>query len=123
MMAYGAVSAALLAGGLWLCDAVLQPVPMPLGGAAVFGWLGYLFAARRRPLRGLLIGFAIGAAIGVIGHVRSHIVEDRVESIASMVLHVLGDLGISVLGAAPVLAISLGWMFAAGKRASRLPSA
>ncbi len=102
-------SLALLAAGLWVSDIILQPIPMPLGGAAVFGWLGFWACVRRKPFRGLAIGFVAGAMVGVALHVRSHIVEDRVESVGSLALHTLGDLGISAIGAALTLAASVGW--------------
>lgn len=121
-VAFGVASGALLAGGMWLADFILQPIPMPLGGAAVFGWLGFWIGIRRRPVRGLLIGFVLGAVVGVIGHVRSHIVEDRVEGLGPLALHALADLGVSLLGAALILAASVGWIRALNRNRRGLQS-
>lgn len=100
----------VLAAGLWLLDAILQPIPMPAGGAALFGWLGFWPAPRRLEWRSCAVAFAIGALVGVAFHVRSHIVEDRVETWGSLALHALGDLAVSAVGAALVLALALEWV-------------
>jgi hypothetical protein len=65
---------------------------------------------RRRPIRGLIVGFVIGAAVGVAAHVRSHVVENRMDGIWTLALHVLGDLGLSAVGAALALGASIGWV-------------
>lgn len=51
-----ALSALALAGGLWLAD-ILNPNPMPLGGAAVLGWIAFWSSCRRWRFRGLGWGY------------------------------------------------------------------
>lgn len=101
------VSIAVLGAGLWIADLLLQPIPMPAGGAAVLSWLAYWITPARLKPRACLAGFLVGALAGVVFHVRSHVVEDRVDSASSLALHVLADLAISAFAAVLILAASI----------------
>jgi hypothetical protein len=103
-------SGAILGAGVWATDLLLQPIPMPAGGAAVLAWLGFWLSPRLVERRSAVVGFVLGALIGVVFHVRSHIVEDRVDSASALAMHVAGDLAVSALAAAVVLVASVGWV-------------
>lgn len=99
---YSLVTAALL---LWVADAVLQPVPMPVGGAVLFAFIAYW--TPHGTMRRCIIGAAIGLAIGAVAHSMSHILEDRVDAVTGMALHVAADAAISAIVATVILAISI----------------
>lgn len=114
-------SLAVLGVGLWIADLVLQPIPMPAGGAAVFAWAAYWGAPARFELRACGAGFVAGALVGVAFHVRSHVVEDRVEGLPSLARHALADLAVSVTAAALILAAAIGWRVVMARRARTEP--
>lgn len=91
-------------------DALLQPVPMPVGGAVLLGFIAY--SMPRGTLCRCLISAAIGLAIGAAAHATSHILEQRVDSIGGMAMHVAGDAALSALVATVVLTIAIapGWL-------------
>jgi hypothetical protein len=92
---------------IWLIDLAMQPIPMPAGGAIAFGVIGFWVVPKRRRVIGGLCGMAAGAALGTGLHVWSHVAEDRVESIASLLAHVAVDTAVSLLLAGAALAVAL----------------
>jgi hypothetical protein len=102
-------SIAILGAGVWVSDAIFQPVPMPLAGAAALGWLGFWILPVRRERWGCVIGWLVGGLLGAAAHARSHAVEGRVQSATDLARHVGLDLGAGLLVAAAILLLSLGW--------------
>lgn len=114
---------------IWVIDLVMQPIPMPAGGAIVFGLIGFWVVPQRWRVIGGLCGMAAGAALGSALHVWSHVAEDRVESLASLLGHVAVDTTVSLLLAGATLALALlpaalagRWMRETGSISSRRPT-
>jgi hypothetical protein len=94
---------------------------MPAGGAAVLAWLAYWIAPLLLKPRACLAGFLAGALAGVAFHIRSHVVEDRVDSTSGLAVHVLVDLALSAFAAVLILAASIGARLFVMNRACRRP--
>ena len=62
----------------------------------------------RGSVRRCVIGAAVGLVVGGVAHSMSHVLEDRVESVSGMLLHVAADAAISATFATVILAISIG---------------
>lgn len=117
------------AAAIWLIDLVMQPIPMPAGGTIVFGVIGFWVVPKRWRMIGGLSGMAAGAALGTGLHVWSHVAEDRVESLASLLAHVAVDTAVSLLLAGATLALALlpaalagRWARETGSISSRRPT-
>lgn len=79
-----------------------DPAPIPALTAVVAGLIAIVVRARWPMFLGVIVA---GLAIGIGIHARSHIVENRADSLASLAAHVAGDAAIALAGALVILGI------------------